>query len=355
MVSKQPRGEKEIQDSKKIGIGLVGYGYWGPNLARNFNGHPDSRLIAICDEKQDRAAQAADTHPGVRVTGDFSELLSDSEIQVVVIATPVSSHFPLARGALLAGKDVLIEKPLTKTRAEAEELIKISEDKGLILAVDHTFIYTGAVIKMKEIVGSGELGDIIYIDSVRVNLGLFQQDVNVIYDLAPHDLSIAGHLLERDPVSVSAFGSRHSGTGQEYLSYIHLEYDSKAVAHFHLNWLSPVKVRRMLIGGTKKMIVYDDMEPSEKVKLYDKGIEISREDIDSLYKVRVEYRTGDMMAPKTSQKEALRTEADHFLSCIKNRTRPITDANAGLAVVKIIEAAQTSIRNEGAKVDLNSA
>lgn len=335
-----------------IGIGLTGFGYWGPNLARNFSVLPDCRLVAVCDKDKAQTARAAAMYPACKVTEDYRELVENPEINAILIATPVSTHFQLAKDALEAGKDVLLEKPLTRTSAEARELIAIAKKKKLILAVDHTFIYTGAVRKMKQIVESGELGGIIYIDSVRVNLGLFQQDVNVIYDLAPHDISIVCHLLGRDPISVQAAGACHEGSDMEYLAYIHLEYEDNLIAHFHLNWLSPVKVRRMMIAGANKMIVYDDMEPSEKVKVYDKGIEVRKGDLNSLYKVYVDCRTGDMVAPKLEQREALRVEAEHFLACIRNRTAPLTDAQAGLTVARIIEAAHISIRTKGARIEL---
>ncbi len=337
-----------------IGIGLVGYGYWGPNLARNFSRQPDCSLVAICDSDAKKAEQAALAYPGAEIVDDFEKLARNPGIDAVAIATPVSSHYPLAKLALEEGKDVLLEKPFTRTSNEARELIDIARKNGRIIAVDHTFLYTGAVRKMKELVDSGEIGDLIYIDSVRVNLGLFQQDVNVIYDLAPHDISIAQFLIGRDPVSVQAVGACHEDSDMEYLAYIHLEYEGGLQAHFHMNWLSPVKVRRTMIAGGNKMIVYDDMEPSEKVKVYDKGIDIRRGDSMSLYKIYVDYRTGDMVAPKIEQKEALALEAEHFLDCVRDRKTPLTDARQGLSVVRIIEAAQISIDNGGKKVNLEN-
>lgn len=336
-----------------IGIGLVGFGYWGPNIARNFNALADCRLVAVCEKKETQAERAAQLYPGSRVTDDYDGLLGNRDIHAIVIATPVSTHYELARKALLADKDVLVGKPLAKTAEEAGELIDIAEKNGRLLAVDHTFLYTGAVRKIKEIVDSGELGWIIYIDSVRVNLGLFQPDVNVIYDLAPHDLSIVHHLLDEDPVSVQALGATHAGNNIEYLAYLHLEYGGGLIAHFHLNWLSPIKIRRTLIAGTNKMIVYDDMERSEKVKIYDRGIIIEEGNIDSIYKSRVDYRTGDMVAPKLDNREALAVEAEHFASCIQKRTAPLTDGKSGLRVVRIIEAARISVDNRGARVEMD--
>jgi predicted dehydrogenase len=335
-----------------LGVGLVGYGYWGPNLARNFSQQADCRLLMICEQKQERAAIAARTYPATRVTADYQELLHNDAIQAILIATPVASHFSLAEAALQAGKDVLVEKPLTRTAAEARELIRIAEAKGRILAVDHTFLFTGAVRKIKEIVDSGELGQIVYIDSIRINLGLFQPDVNVIYDLAPHDLSIVCHLLDQDPLTVRAMGSSHSHIGLEHIAYLHLEYPQGLIAHFHLSWLSPVKIRRTVIGGMNKMIVYDDLEISEKVKIYDKGILVQEGDVDSIYRARIDYRTGDMVAPKLMHREALNVEAEHFLSCLRNRSQPIADGQAGLRVVRILEAAEISIKKNGAQVRL---
>jgi len=336
-----------------IGIGLIGFGYWGTNLARNFNALDRCRLVAICEKKKAQASRAAQLYPGSNITEDYDDLLNNKDIHAIVIATPVSTHFDLAKEALSSGKDVLVEKPLAKTSSEAEELISTAEKNGRILAVDHTFLYTGAVRKMKEIIDSNELGQIIYIDSVRVNLGLFQPDINVIYDLAPHDLSIVCHLLDRDPVSVQSIGTTHTGKNFAYLAYLHLEYADGVIAHFHFNWLSPIKIRRTLIAGTNKMIVYDDMEPSEKVKIYDKGIEIKEGEIDSIYKIYVDYRTGDTVAPKLDTKEALALEAEHFVSCVENRTTPLTDGKSGLKVVRIIEAAQISINNKGARIEMD--
>jgi predicted dehydrogenase len=335
-----------------LGVGLVGYGYWGPNLARNFSQQADCRLLMICEQKKERLEIAARTYPAAQVTSDYNELLKNEAIQAILIATPVASHFPLAKAALLADKDVLVEKPLTRTVAEARELIKLAEGKGRILAVDHTFLFTGAVRKIKEIVDSGELGQIIYIDSIRINLGLFQPDVNVIYDLAPHDLSIVCHLLDQDPITVRAMGSCHSHIGLEHIAYLHLEYPEGLIAHFHLSWLSPLKIRRTVIGGMNKMILYDDLERSEKVKIYDKGIVVQEGDVDSIYRARIDYRTGDMVAPKLMHREALNLEAEHFLSCVRNRTRPTADGQMGLRVIRILEAAQTSIRNNGSQVRL---
>lgn len=338
-----------------IGVGLVGYGYWGPNLARNFAAQPDCVLAAICEKNPVRAELARRHFPAARVSAEVQPLLADPSIQAMLIAVPVSAHFELARQALEAGKDVLVEKPLTASVAEARELIKLAERRGRLLAVDHTFLFTGAVQKIKQLVASDALGKIIYIDSVRINLGLFQHDVNVIYDLAPHDLAIVSHLVGVEPLSVQAVGKSHGGDSLESIAYVHLEFPDDLIAHFHFNWLAPVKIRRTVIGGTRQMIVYDDMEPSEKVKVYDKGVVITQGDIDSIYKVIVDYRTGDMVAPKLSPHEALAAEARHFLDCVRTRSQPLADGRAGLRVVRLLEAAQASLRGQGRRVMLESA
>lgn len=335
-----------------IGVGLIGYGYWGPNLARNFAAQPDCSLLAICDSNPARAELAARHNPSARVTRNGEDLFSDPAIKAILIAVPVFAHFDLARRALLADKDVLVEKPFTLTSKEAHELIRLARERSRILAVDHTFLFTGAVAKIKEMTDAGALGKIMYVDSVRINLGLFQHDVNVVWDLAPHDLSITSYLIGEDPVSVQAVGSAHGTDGMESIAYLHLEFVDGLIAHFHFNWLAPVKIRRTLIGGSKQMIVYDDMEPSEKVKVYDKGVVIKQGDIDSIYKTIVDYRTGDMVAPKLSHHEALAAEAKHFLNCVRERTAPIADGVAGLRVVRILEAAQASLRAGGKPVTM---
>jgi predicted dehydrogenase len=338
-----------------IGVGLVGYGYWGPNLARNFSAQPDCSLVAVCEKNRSRADLAGRYYPAAQVTTEVDELLANPAVRAVLIAVPVSGHFDIARRAILAGKDVLVEKPLTATAAEAKELIRLAEEHRRVLAVDHTFLFTGAVQKIKQMLDAGTLGSIMYVDAVRINLGLFQHDVNVIYDLAPHDLAIMSYLFDEDPVSVQAMGKSYSGDGIESMAYLHLEFPGGLIAHFHFNWLAPVKIRRTLIGGTKQMVVYDDMEPSEKIKVYDKGVVIQQGDIDSIYKTIVDYRTGDMVAPKLSHHEALHAEARHFIDCVKNRSKPLADGTAGLRVVRILEAAQESLRGNGCRIMLAAA
>ncbi|MGE5506084.1 MAG: Gfo/Idh/MocA family protein [Actinomycetota bacterium] len=335
-----------------IGIGLVGYGYWGPNLARNIARRADCRLVTICDRSPARAEVARQHFPHTHVTTEFEEMLADPAIDAIVVATPVEAHFRLASAALEAGKDVLVEKPLTADVAEAEALVDLARRKGRILAVDHTFLFTGAVMRMRQLVESGEIGDVVYMDSVRVNLGLFQHDVNVIWDLAPHDLSIFQYVTGLRPTAVRALGHRTHSDLHESVAYVHLEYGGASVAHCHLNWVSPVKLRISMFGGTKKMIVYDDMEHSEKIKIYDKGVTVSDIDRDTYNKVRVDYRTGDMWAPKLSMREALDLEVEEFVACVRDRTRPRVDGEFGLDIVRQLAACQASIDAGGERVEI---
>lgn len=337
-----------------IGVGLVGFGYWGPNLARNFSTQPDCQLRAICEMNEERAKYAARLYPSSLVTPDYDALLKDPAIAAILVATPVGSHHALAKAALLAGKDVFVEKPFTQTSAQAQELLALAGEHGRIIAVDHTFLFTGAVQKIKQLVDQHELGDLLYFDSVRINLGLFQQDVNVIYDLAPHDLSILVHLIDKQPTALRAMGVCHGPQQLESLAYLHLEYDNGFVAHFHFSWVAPVKMRKTIIAGTKKMVVYDDLELLEKVRLYDKGIVLTPTK-ESLYKINVEYRTGDMLAPKLMHREALSAEAEHFLDCVRTRKTPLADGAVGLQVVRLLEASDKSLRSGGSRIVLESA
>lgn len=331
-------------------VAVIGAGYWGPNLIRNFLALDDVETVIACDIDDARLAKMRKLFHGIETSTDHDEIIGSPDIDIVVIATPVSTHHEIAKKALLAGKNCFIEKPMTAGAAEAQELIEIAERKGLKLFVDHTFIYTGAVRKMKEIITSGRLGEIYYFDSVRINLGLFQHDVNVIWDLAPHDLSIMDYLLGQKPLSVSAIGTCHVGNGLEDIAYLTLEFENNLIAHFHVNWLAPVKIRRTLIGGTKSMIVYDDTEASEKVKVYDKGIDVTTR--EGVYDTLVQYRTGDMLSPKLDQEEALAVGIRHFVDCILNDRKPLTDGHAGLNVVRILEASAISIKNRGQRVEL---
>jgi predicted dehydrogenase len=332
-----------------INIGVIGYGYWGPNLVRNFAETPDVTVHSVADLDSRKLDTVHRRYPAIKTTPDFMKMINNPQIDAVAIATPVSTHFELAIAALKAGKHVWLEKPMTETSHQARKLVEEAERRKLVLIVDHTFIYTGAVRKMQEIVAAGDLGSVYYYDSIRVNLGLFQRDVNVISDLAVHDFSILDYLLREHPIAVSASGMTHFPGTPENLAYITLFYDSGAIAHVNVNWLAPVKVRQILLGGSKKMIVYDDMQASEKVKVYDSGISFT-DDPAKIYQLRVGYRTGDMLAPKLDTGEALRVEGEHFAKCIKNNAMPITDGQLGLRVVELIEAATSSMRGKGETV-----
>lgn len=332
-------------------VGVIGYGYWGPNLVRNFMACPDAIVTAVSDVLEDRLSPLLKLYPGLRTTSNSAELIDDPSIDAIIIATPVSSHFELALAALRAGKHVLVEKPLASNSDQAHQLIDEAQSRSLVLMVDHTFVYTDAVRKMRELISNGELGEIYYYDAVRVNLGLFQHDVNVIWDLAIHDLSIMDFVLPTRPVAISATGISHVPGQPENLAYITLFFPDRQIAHIHVNWLAPVKVRHTLIGGSEKMILYDDIEPSEKVKVYHKGITVSP-GIEDVYKLLVSYRSGDMYAPRLDNAEALQREARHFVECVENKARPETDGLAGLRMVKMIEAAERSLRKRGELVDL---
>jgi predicted dehydrogenase len=329
---------------------VIGAGYWGPNLIRNFLSHDDIESVVACDRDEGRIAKMRKSFYGIETATDHEAIIDRPDIDIIAIATPVSTHHELAKRALLAGKHCFIEKPMTSSVAEAEELIGLAEKKGLTLFVDHTFIYTGAVRKMKEIITSGRLGELYYFDSVRINLGLFQHDVNVVWDLAPHDLSIMDYLLDEKPVAVSALGSCHVGNDLADIAYLTLEFANDLIAHFHINWLAPMKIRRTLIGGTRSMIVYDDTEASEKVKVYDKGIDVTTR--EGVYNTLVQYRTGDMLSPKLDQEEALSVGIRHFMDCIQNNKTPITNGQAGLNVVRVLEASDASMRDHGRLITL---
>ena len=329
-----------------IRIGVIGYGYWGPNLVRNFAETPQASVVAVADLDKKRLELLQRRYPTVKTTTDFQDLLKDASIDAVAVATPVSSHFELGMAVLKAGKHLWLEKPMTETSLQARKLIDEAARRQLVLITDHTFLYTGAVRKMAEIIKAGELGRVYYYDSIRVNLGLFQRDVSVISDLAVHDFSILDYLLGEHPVAVSASGTNHFPGTPANLAYITLFYNSGTIAHVNVNWLAPVKVRQILIGGSKKMITYDDLEPSEKIKVYDKGVTFT-DDAEQIYQMRVGYRTGDMWAPALDTTEALRVEGEHFIDCIEHGKEPLTNGHLGLRVVELIEAATSSMRGRG--------
>lgn len=332
-----------------IRIGIIGYGYWGPNLVRNFAELSRAEVAAVSDLDQKKLDTVKKRFPAVKTSTDFQDLLRDDSIDAIAIATPVSSHFELGMAALKAGKHVWLEKPMTETSLQARKLVEEADKRKLLLHVDHTFTYTGAVKKMGEVIKSGDLGRVYYYDSTRVNLGLFQRDVSVISDLAVHDFSILDYLLGEHPTAVSASGINHFPGTPENLAYITLFYESGTIAHVNVSWLAPVKVRNILVGGSKKMITYDDLEPSEKVKIYDKGVSFT-DDPAKIHEMRVGYRTGDMWAPKLDGSEALRVEGEHFIDCIEQKKTSQTDGRLGLRVVELIEAATSSMRGRGETV-----
>ncbi len=334
---------------------MIGYGYWGPNIVRNFAETPGARVVAVSDLRRERLHVAQARHPAAKATESHRELIDDPEVDAVAVATPVSTHYELALAALRAGKHVLVEKPLAASAEQALRLVDAAQKAKRVLMVDHTFVYTGAVRRIRELVLDGTVGETYYYDSTRVNLGLFQHDVNVIWDLAVHDLSIIDHVLPRRPIAVSTTGLSHVPGRSENIAFLTLFFDGSLIAHVHVNWLAPVKIRRTLIGGSKKMIVYDDMEQSEKLKVYDKGITLSpTQTREQLYGMMVGYRTGDMYAPHLDVTEALRVEAADFVRCIEEGARPITDGEAGLRVVQVLEAASESLRMRGEPVQLTA-
>lgn len=326
-----------------IRVGVVGFGYWGPNIVRNFNTTPGAEVKVICDTDKKARARARSLYPDIEVVSSVKAAVSAKNIDAVAIVTPVFTHFGLAREALRNGKHVFVEKPFTSNIAQAEELIDIARKKRLKIMVDHTFIFTGAVKKIKELIDTNNLGKLYYYDSTRVNLGLFQHDVNVIWDLAVHDIYVMDYLIRQKPRAVIAVGGEHFGRKLENVAYLTLYFDDNFIAHFNVNWLSPVKVRMTLIGGAKKMLLWDDLHSDEKVRVYDRGIDIKTK--EGVYNLLVDYRSGDMHAPKIDHTEALKAEAEYFLECIKNNTTPVNDGHAGLRVLKILEASDESLKN----------
>ncbi len=331
-------------------IAVIGLGYWGPNLVRNFLSRQQVSELVIHDQDPARMAAIAARFPGVSQEANLNKLLSPGRVDAVVIATPLSTHYTLAEKALQAGCHTLVEKPFCETSAEAEELIQLAAEKSLTLMVDHTFLYTGAVRKMRQLVEAGEVGRPLYFDSVRVNLGLFQHDTNVLWDLAPHDFSILDHLVDSKPVAVQAVGAKHY-YDHEDIAYVSVFYEDSFIAHFHVNWISPVKVRRILLGGEKNMILYDDMEPDEKIRVYDKGVELKAP--EQIWQTLVSYRSGDMRAPKIEVTEALSLLADDFLGAIAQGSQPLSSAESGLRVVRLLEAADASLKSGGKRVDVS--
>jgi len=331
-------------------IGVIGYGYWGPNIVRNFHTQECSEVALVCDKNPKAEERLKKAHPAIPFTSDPMEIVKSPTIDVVAVVTPVWTHFELAKAALENGKHVFVEKPFTCSVAQAEALIELADRKNLQIMVDHTFLFTGAVKKIRQLVDDRALGDLYYYDSLRVNLGLFQHDVNVIWDLAPHDLSIMDHVIEEKPEVVVATGEKHLN-GVEDVAFITVYFPKRIIAHINVNWLSPVKVRTTLIGGEKKMLVWNDLEADEKIRVYDKGVSMSASP-SNLHQLLVSYRSGDMWAPQVEQIEALRAETGYFLKCIDENRRPFNDGVAGLRVVRILEAADKSVRNRGEAIAL---
>jgi predicted dehydrogenase len=332
-----------------IKFGVIGYGYWGPNVVRNLDQLDGSQVVSVCDKSPTSRKRIQKAHPNVKVTAESSELMSSTEIDAIAVVTPVWTHYELAKTALENGKHVFVEKPFTSNAAQAEELIELAAKKNLKIMVDHTFLFTGAVKKISQLLNDGALGKLYYYDSTRVNLGLFQHDVNVVWDLAPHDLSIIGHLIKESPEAVSATGQMHLN-GHEDVAFITIYFPNKIIAHINVNWLSPVKVRTTLIGGEKKMLVWNDLEADEKIKIYDKGVHITSR--QGLYNLLVNYRSGDMWSPQVEQVEALKLELGYFVECISEDKTPHNDGKAGLKVVQLLEAASKSLGKRGELVYL---
>ena len=347
--TRESNAKHEQRGEVMVKFGVVGYGYWGPNVVRNLDRLESAEVVAVCDKSPASRKKVAKAYPDVLVTEDSAELISSPDIDAIAVVTPVWTHFELAKAALLNGKHVFVEKPFTSNAAQAQELIELAAQRNLKIMVDHTFLFTGAVTKIKQLLDDGSLGKLYYYDSTRVNLGLFQHDVNVVWDLAPHDLSIIDHLIEQTPEAISATGQTHLN-GHEDVAYITVYFPDKVIAHINVNWLSPVKVRTTLIGGEKKMLVWNDLEADEKIKIYDKGVKVTSR--EGLYDLLVHYRSGDMWAPQIEQVEALTRELSYFVDCIANDKIPVNDGEAGLRVVRMLEAANESIRQRGAVVRL---
>lgn len=345
-----PVSESTIRPrSGVLRFGVIGYGYWGPNIVRNVSGLEHGQLAAICDQNAAALKRAAKLYPGVTLTSDANEILKSPDIDVVAVVTPVWTHFELAKAALENGKHVFVEKPFTSTSQQAEELIELAARKNLQIMVDHTFLFSGAVKKIREIVDKGTLGSLYYFDSTRVNLGLFQHDVSVVWDLAPHDLSIMDHVLRVKPEAVVTTGAKHVNDLAD-MAFITVYFPGNLIAHINVNWLSPVKVRMTLIGGKDKMLVWNDLEPDEKIKVYDKGVDVASG--QGVYDLLVSYRSGDIYSPKVEQTEALKVELNYFIDCIAKSQAPVNDGAAGLRVVRLLESAERSLNEQGKIITL---
>ena len=333
-----------------LNIAVVGFGYWGPNIVRNFYSAEKANVVFVCDRESKALKRVERSYPGIKTTTDYDDIVSSSEVDAIAIVTPVRTHYELARKALNNDKHVFVEKPFTSTVAQAEELLELADRKNLIIMVDHTFLFTGAVKKIKEFIDDNILGELYYYDSMRVNLGLFQHDVNVIWDLAPHDLSIMDYIVGEKAEAITATGKKHFCNGHEDIAFITVFFANNLIGHFNVNWISPVKIRTTLIGGEKRMLVWNDLEADEKVKIYDKGVNI--ENREGVYDLLIKYRSGDMWAPRVEQSEALKAEIEYFIDCVLNDQVPFNDGRAGLRVVKILEASNESLKNNGKMIKL---
>lgn len=338
---------------ERLAVAVVGCGYWGPNYVRNFNENLGSRVVAVVDTRQDRLDAIGRRYPSMRLTQDFADVIEDDEIDAVAIATPVSTHCELACAALEAGKHVVIAKPMATTIAEARLMQKAARDSGCVLLVDHTFVYGSPVQRIRQLIDEGALGQLYYFDSVRVNLGLFQEDVNVIWDLAAHDLSIATFLFQDDPLRVHAVGASHSPSGHEDVAYVTLTYPGDLIAHCHVNWLSPVKIRQTLVAGSEKMLVWNDLAADELIKVYDHGVTMTA-NAEGIYKLLVGYRMGDVWIPQLERYEALAAMVGHFVDCVRTGIAPLTGSDFGVRVMGLLEAAAMSLRENGQPVELAS-
>lgn len=333
-------------------LAVIGLGYWGPNLVRNFYAALGEDLVMVCDASPERLDAIARQYPTVRSTTCVDEVFAASEVDAVAIATPVATHYPLAKAALEAGKSVFVEKPMASSVAEARELVQLAQQCELVLMVDHVFVHNNAVKKIQELVGDGSIGKLLYIDSVRINLGRIQNDVNVVWDLAPHDISIVDAIVGRPPLSVAAHGATHTEHGLEDVAYIHLDYGNGLIANFHVNWLSPVKIRYTIVGGSEKSIVFNDLYAAETVKVFDSGVVVRQDDLEDRRRLLVDYRTGDTWSPHIPRAEPLANAVQDFLDCIDEGRTPLTDGLSGLRIVRILEAIQQSIRNNGQRITI---
>ncbi len=337
-----------------ITVAVIGCGYWGPNLLRNFAQFPNVRVKTACDLNKERLRHIGQLYPGVETVTDLDIIVNDPEIDAVVVATPVTTHHPIAMKLLEAGKHILVEKPMASSIAEAEELTETADERGLVLMTGHTFVFTAAVNKVKDLISSGELGHVYYISTTRVNLGLFQEDINVVWDLAPHDVSILNYVLGAEPETVSATGQAYIRTGIEDVAFIHLKYPGEILAHTHVSWLNPDKIRRTVVVGSKKMLVYDDVSMQEKIRVYDKGVTVQPH-YDTFGEFQLSYRFGDIYTPRLDDSEPLKNECQHFIHCIQKRETPRADGDAGLAVVRVMERACESILRNGEMLPIHPA